>query len=62
MTVYKGENMNQIISLILMPNVPELVLITHDESIFYANDGVVKTWGPQKKTSFGASHKVSVFM
>ena len=47
--VYEGQNMDQIISPILPPNVPELVPITHDESIFYANDEIVKTWGPAEE-------------
>jgi hypothetical protein len=59
--------MEQIISPILPPNVSELVPITHDESIFYANDGVVKTWGPAeenklRRKSQGLSVHVSDFI
>src|SRR5437868_10837524 len=38
--VYERENINQIISPILAPNVLELVPIIYDKSIFYANNGV----------------------
>lgn len=40
--VYEGQNMDQVISPTLS-NVPELVPITHDESIFYANNRIIKT-------------------
>jgi hypothetical protein len=65
--VYEGQNMDQIISPILPTNVPELVPITHDESIFYANDGIVKTWGPieenqLRRKSQGLSVHVSEFI
>ena len=42
-TVYEGEDMEKIIPPILSPNICELVPVTHNESIFYANDGVIKT-------------------
>ena len=45
-SVYAGEDMDQIIPPILSPNIPEIVLVTHNESVFYANDGIVTTWGP----------------
>ena len=41
--------MEQIIPPILPLNVCELVPVIHDESIFYANDGVVKTWAPTEE-------------
>ena len=47
--VYEGQNMDEIISPILPPNVLELIPVTHNESIFYANDGIVKTWGLAKE-------------
>ena len=67
MAVYEGENMKQVIPPTLPPNVPELVPITHDESVFYANDGVVKTWGPieenqLRRKSQGLSIHVSDFI
>src|SRR5579883_2267971 len=67
MAVYKGENMEQVILPTLLPNVPELVPITHDESVFYANDGIVKMWGPIEENqlqhkSQGLSIHVSDFI
>ncbi|CAG8566112.1 28459_t:CDS:2 [Racocetra persica] len=39
---YKKDNMNQVIPSRLPPNFPEIVLVTHDKSIFYANDDIKK--------------------
>jgi hypothetical protein len=65
--LYEGEDMNQVISPILLSNVLELVSVTHDESVFYANDGVVTTWGPVdeneiRRKSQGLSVHVSDFI
>jgi hypothetical protein len=46
MANYEDENLDQIISPELPHGIPEIVPITHDESVFYANDDVVKAWGP----------------
>ncbi|CAG8529325.1 21463_t:CDS:2 [Cetraspora pellucida] len=46
MAVYKEDDINQVILLRLPPNVPEIVLVTYNESIFYTNDSVKKFWGP----------------
>ena len=59
--------MEQVIPPVLLPNVRELVPVTHDESIFYANDGVVKTWGSTqenqlRRKSQGLSVHVSDFI
>ncbi|RHZ53889.1 hypothetical protein Glove_433g31 [Diversispora epigaea] len=48
-TVYEGEDMEKNISPVLSPNICELVLVTHDKSSFYANNSVIKTWGPIEK-------------
>jgi len=67
MATYEGEDLEQIISPILPPDVPEIVPVTHDESIFYANDDVVKAWGPAeenqlRRKSQGLSIHVSDFL
>ncbi|CAG8756875.1 9382_t:CDS:2, partial [Cetraspora pellucida] len=46
MAVYEEDDINQVILPKLLPNVPEIVTVTYDESIFYANDGVKKFWEP----------------
>jgi hypothetical protein len=38
MAKYEGENMERI-PPILEPNEKEIILVTHDECIFYSNDG-----------------------
>jgi len=67
MATYEGENLNQIILPILPHGVPEIVPVTHDESVFYANDDVVKAWGPAdesrlRRKSQGLSIHVSDFL
>ena len=67
MATYEGKDLEQIISPILPPDVPEIVPVTHDESIFYANDDVVKAWGPAeenqlRRKSQGLSIHVSDFL
>jgi hypothetical protein len=67
MAIYEGDNMNQVIQPTLLSNVLEIVPITHDESVFYANDGVTKTWGPTgesqlRRKSQGLSIHVSDFL
>ena len=42
MITYEGENLDQKILPVLLPDVPEIVLITHNKSVFYANDGIIK--------------------
>src|SRR6185436_4965106 len=43
MAKYEGENMERI-PLIFEPNEKEIVLVTHDESVFYSNDGKRGIW------------------
>jgi hypothetical protein len=67
MANYEGENLDQIISPELPHGIPEIVPITHDESVFYANDDVVKAWGPAdesrlRRKSQGLSIHVSDFL
>jgi hypothetical protein len=66
MTTYEGTEMDEIIQPLLPLDVPEIVPITHDESIFYANDGASKAWGPAdeaqlRSKSQGLSVHVSDF-
>jgi len=67
MATYEGENLDQVILPVLPHGVPEIVPVTHDESIFYANDDVVKAWGPAdesrlRRKSQGLSIHVSDFL
>lgn len=64
---YEGDNMEQEILLSLRDGEQELVLVTHDESTFYANDGVARAWLSEgetmlQKKSMGGSIMVSEFM
>ena len=40
--IYEGNNLDQIILPVLSHGIPEIVPVTHNESIFYANDDIVK--------------------
>ncbi|CAG8822800.1 7832_t:CDS:2, partial [Dentiscutata erythropus] len=66
MTTYEGENLDRIILPKLSPGEPEIVPVTHDETILYANDGMNKYWSPMdeynlRKKSQGLSIHVSDF-
>ncbi|CAG8802741.1 17612_t:CDS:2, partial [Cetraspora pellucida] len=41
LAIYEGDDINQVISLRLLLNVPEIVPVTHDELIFYTNNGTI---------------------
>ena len=67
MITYEGENLDQKILPVLSLDVPNIVLITHDKSVFYVNNGIVKAWGPANKSrlhrkSQGLSIYVSDFL
>ena len=67
MASYEGEKLDQVISPVLPHDIPEIVPVTHDELIFYANDDVVKAWGPAdesriRRKSQGLSIHVSDFL
>jgi len=49
---YEGENLDEVILPVLPYDVPEIVPITYDESIFYANDNIVKAWGLVNESRF----------
>ncbi len=40
--IYKGNNLDQIIAPVLLYDVLEIVSVTYDKLIFYANDNIVK--------------------
>jgi hypothetical protein len=66
MAKYEGENMERI-PLILEPNEKEIILITHDECIFYSNDGKRGVWTksgelPLRKKGNGRSIMVNEFL
>ena len=66
MAKYEGDNMERI-PLILEPNEKEIVLVTHDESVFYSNDGKRGVWAksgelPLRKKGNGRSIMVSEFL
>src|SRR2546421_9985020 len=66
MAKYEGENMEQIPPT-LGPNDKEIVLVTHDECIFYSNDGKRGIWAksgelPLRKKGNGRSIMVSEFL
>jgi len=66
MAKYEGENMERIL-LILEPNEKEIVLVTHDESVFYSNDGKRGVWAksgelPLRKKGNGRSIMISEFL
>ena len=42
MITYEGENLDQKILPVLSPDVSKIVPITHDKSVFYANNGIIK--------------------
>lgn len=50
MAKYEGDNMERI-PLILEPNEKEIVLVTHDESVFYSNDGKRGVWGEIRRVA-----------
>ena len=66
MAKYEGESMERI-PPILGPNEKEIVLVTHDECIFYSNDGKRGIWAksgelPLRKKGNGRSVMVSEFL
>ena len=66
MAKYESENMEQI-SPILEPDDKEVILVTHDECIFYSNDGKRGVWVksgelPLRKKGNGRSIMVSEFL
>ncbi len=66
MAKYEGDNMERIPS-VLEPNEKEIILITHDECIFYLNDGKRGVWAksgelPLRKKGNGRSIMVSEFL
>ena len=66
MVKYKGENMKWI-PLILGPNEKEIILVTHDECVFYSNDGKRDIWAksgelPLRKKRNGRFIMVSEFL
>ena len=62
MATYEGENLEQVILPVLPHGVSEIILITHDESIFYANDDVIKAWGLADESQIRQNRKVLAFM
>jgi hypothetical protein len=46
MTKYEGEDMMTNVKPILGPGEKEIILVTHDECIFYSNDGKRGVWAP----------------
>ena len=66
MARYEGEEM-EVIPPVLKPDERELILVTHDECIFYANDGKKRIWVddgemPLRKKGNGRSIMVSEFL
>ena len=66
MTKYEGESIERI-SPILRSNEKEIILITHDECIFYSNNGKWDVWAkfrelPLRKKENGHSIIVSEFL
>jgi len=66
MAKYEGDNMERI-PPVLEPNEKEIILITHDECIFYSNDGKRGVWAkseelPLRKRGNGHSIMVSEFL
>ncbi len=66
MAKYKGENMKRIL-LTLGTNEKKIILVTHDECIFYSNDGKRGVWAksrelPLRKKGNGRSIMVSEFL
>src|SRR5262249_19872730 len=67
MATYEGDTMDQVVPPALPPGIREIVPVTQDESIFYANDGTTKSWGPAdenqlRRKSQGLSIHVSEFI
>ncbi|CAJ0745412.1 1357_t:CDS:2 [Entrophospora sp. SA101] len=67
MPIFEGEEMENIIWPALDLYEKIHILVTHDESTFYANDGIKKFWGPQgeqplRPKSQGASLHISEFL
>jgi len=65
MAKYEGESM-ECVPLALELNEKEIVLVTHDECIFYSNDGKRGVWAksgelPLRKKGNGRSIMVSEF-
>jgi len=50
MATYEGENLDEVILPVLPHGVSEIIPITHDESIFYVNDDIIKAWGLADKS------------
>lgn len=66
MAKYEGESMEQILPT-LGPNEKEIILVTHDECIFYSNDGKWGVWAksrelPLRKKGNSRSIIVSEFL
>ncbi len=66
MVKYEGDNMERI-PPVLEPNEKEIILITHDECIFYSNDGKRGVWAKSgelllRKKGNGHSIMVSEFL
>ncbi|CAG8731994.1 22411_t:CDS:1, partial [Gigaspora rosea] len=60
--VYKRDAINQVIPLRLLPNVPEIVPVTYDKLIFYANDGIKKFWGSINKNQIQQKSQASIYV
>src|SRR3954447_22399215 len=66
MAKYEGENMERIPPT-LGPNDKEIILVTHDESVFYSNNGKRGVWAksgelPLRKKGNGRSIMISEFL
>src|SRR6266536_1971587 len=66
MALYEGENMKRILP-VLGSDDKEIILVTHDECIFYSNDGKRGVWAksgelPLRKKGNGRSIMVSEFL
>jgi hypothetical protein len=67
MPIFDGENMEQVTWPSLNSDEKIHILVTHDESIFFSNDGLDKFWGPNNEQPLrpknkGASLHVSEFL
>ena len=66
MAKYEGENMERILPT-LGPNEKEIIFVTHDECVFYSNDGKRGIWAksgelPLRKKGNGHSIMISEFL
>jgi hypothetical protein len=67
MPIFDGENMEHVIWPSLNSGEKKHILVTHDESVFFSNDGLDKFWGPNgeqplRPKNKGASIHVSEFL